>query len=69
MQPTYSVAEIKLLIRDLDMASIEILKVLIEEEKDCFLSCELKAINKFIELKNKMLISNEVKVEFLLSFN
>lgn len=69
MQPTYSVSEIKLLIRDLDMSSISVLQELVEEEKEGFTACELKAVYKFIELKNKELIRNEVKVEFLLSFN
>ena len=69
MRPTYSVAEIKLLIKDLDVSSVNILRELIEEEKECFLACELKAIHKFIELKNYEFISSQVKVEFLLSFN
>lgn len=69
MQPTYSVSEIKLLIRDLDIASIIVLQELVEEEKDGFTHCELKAIAKFIALKNSQIAGNEVKLEFLLSFN
>lgn len=69
MQPTYSVSEIKLLIRDLDIASIIVLQELVEEEKDGFTDCELKAIAKFIALKNSQIAGNEVKLEFLLSFN
>jgi hypothetical protein len=69
MRPTYSVAEIKLLIKDLDISSVNILNELVEEEKECFSACELKAIYKFIELKNKEFVSSQVKVEFLLSFN
>jgi hypothetical protein len=69
MQPTYSVAEIKLLIRTLDSSSILVLQELVEEEKNGFTSYELKAINKFIEIKNKELVRNEVSFEFLLSFN
>lgn len=69
MQPTYSVSEIKLLIRDLDIASIIVLQELVEEEKDGFTGCELKAIAKFIALKNSQIAGNEVKLEFLLSFN
>lgn len=69
MQPTYSVAEIKSLIRVLDEASFSILKELVEDEKEGFAPLELKVIYKFIALKNKELVKNEVKLEFLLSFN
>ncbi len=69
MQPTYSVAEIKSLIRAVDAASFGILQELVEEEKEGFTASELKVIHKFIELKNKELVRNEVKLEFLLSFN
>lgn len=69
MQPTYSVSEIKLLIKSLDVSSIKVLVELVEEEKKDFAEYELKAISKFIQLKNKELAGNEVKTEFLLSFN
>ena len=69
MQPTYSVSEIKLLIKSLDLSSINILRELVEEEKKDFAGYELKAIFKFIQLRNKELVGNEVKTEFLLSFN
>ncbi len=69
MQPTYSVAEIKSLIRVLDDASFSMLQELVEDEKEGFTPLELKTIHKFIELKNKELAGNEVKLEFLLSFN
>ncbi|MEJ7677224.1 MAG: hypothetical protein WKG06_04995 [Segetibacter sp.] len=69
MQPTYSVSEIKLLIKSLDISSINILQQLVEEEKKDFANYELKAISKFIQLKNKELAGNEINIEFLLSFN
>jgi len=69
MQPTYSVTEIKSLIRAVDNAALGILRELVEDEKESFTAAELKAIYKFIDLKNKELIRNEVKLEFLLSFN
>lgn len=69
MQPTYSVTEIKSLIRAVDNAALGILRELVEDEKESFTASELKAIYKFIDLKNKELIRNEVKLEFLLSFN
>lgn len=69
MEPTYSFSEIKNLIPSLDFTSINILGELIEEEKQCFAWYELRAIGRFISLKNKDLVQNQVKVEFLLSFN
>jgi len=70
MQPTtYSVAEIKSIIRAVDDASFVILQELVEEEKEGFTASELKAVYKFIEIKNRELIWNEVNVDFLLSFN
>ena len=69
MQPTYSVAEIKSLIRVVDDATFSILQELVEDEKESFTPSELKLIYKFIDVKNKQLVKNEVKLEFLLSFN
>jgi hypothetical protein len=69
MRPTYSFQEIKSLIRTLDFSSITILEELVEEEKELYQPCELRAFNRFMNLKNKMLVVNEVKAEFLLSFN
>lgn len=69
MHPTYLFSEIKPLVRVLDFSSITIFEELIEEEKDLYDSVELRAIYRFIQLKNKGLIRNEVKLDFLLSFN
>ena len=69
MHPTYSVSEIKQLIRSLDSFSLIVLQELVEDEKNSFADFELKAISKFISLKMKEIAGNEVKVEFLLSFN
>ncbi|MCW3080670.1 hypothetical protein [Segetibacter sp.] len=69
MRATYSFPEIKSLVRSLDYSSVNILEELIEEEKDCFSIPELRAINRFIRVKNRQLVGNEVKSEFLLSFN
>lgn len=69
MQATYSFAEIKSLVRSLDFSAISLLNELVEEEKECFSSLELKAIERFMKVKNKQLVKNEVKLEFLLSFN
>ncbi|MCW3107917.1 MAG: hypothetical protein JWQ09_2423 [Segetibacter sp.] len=69
MQATYSFPEIKSLIRSLDYSSVNILEELVEEEKECFSMHELRALHRFMQLKNKQLIRNEVKFEYLLSFN
>lgn len=55
--------------RSLDLNSISILIELVEEEKERFSAAELKAIDKFVQLKQKGVAGNEVKPEFLLSFN
>lgn len=69
MQPTYSVSEIKSLIRTLDASAITILQQLIEEEKECYSGIERKALDRFIYFRNRYLARNAVKAEFLLSFN
>ncbi|MCW3113977.1 MAG: hypothetical protein JWR18_2373 [Segetibacter sp.] len=69
MEATYSFPEIKSLIRSLDYSSINILEELVEEEKECFSPVELKALYKFLQLKNKAFVRNEVNSEYLLSFN
>lgn len=69
MEPTYSVYEIKLLIRSLDCLSVILLQELIEEEKNNFLERELKAIYKYLKVKNKEILRNGINTEFLLSFN
>ncbi|HEX8462600.1 MAG TPA: hypothetical protein VF623_14265 [Segetibacter sp.] len=69
MNPTYSLQEVKTLIKTLDFSSITILEDLIEEEKECYSALELRALTRFAQLKNKHLVVNEVKAEYLLSFN
>lgn len=69
MQPTYSFREIKSLIRTLDLSSINILRELVEEEKECYNVHELKAFYRFLQLKSRQVVSNEVKLDYLLSFN
>jgi len=69
MQPTYSLSEVKTLIRSLDSSAIIILQQLIDEEKEGYTSIELKALYKFVFLRNRYLTRNEVKFDYLLSFN
>jgi len=69
MQATYSFPEIKSLIRSLDYSSVNLLEELIEEEKECFSMHEIRALQRFLLLKNKQFVRNEVKFEYLLSFN
>ncbi len=69
MQPTYSFSEIKSLVKLLDYSSSSILEELIEEEKQFFSYYEMRALHRFLQVKNKCLIQNEVKAEYLLSFN
>lgn len=69
MEPTYSFTEVKSLITSLDILTLKVLQLLIEEEKSCYPVHELKALRKFIQVTNKHLTQNEVKFEYLLSFN
>ena len=69
MQATYSFPEIKSMVRSLDCSAINILEELIEEEKECFSAPELRALHRFLYLKNKHAVGNEVRFEYLLSFN
>jgi hypothetical protein len=69
MQPTYSFTEIKSLIRSLDYHSADLLKELIEEEQERFSLPEIRAFQRILQLKNRQIVRNEVKFEYLLSFN
>ena len=69
MRATYSFPEIKSLIRTLDYTSLNILKELVEEEKEYYTPYEVRALYRFLQLKHKHFLRNEVKVEYLLSFN
>ncbi len=69
MQATYSFPEIKSLIRTLDFPSVSIFKELVEEEKECYTDYQLRAIHRFVKVKTKQFLRNEVQVEYLLSFN
>jgi hypothetical protein len=57
------------MIRSFDYSAVSILQQLVEEEKECYTGYELKAISKFLLVKSKSLVENEVKLEYLLSFN
>lgn len=69
MQPTYSLSEIKSLVRSLDHTSIHILEELFLEEQALYTIVEIQVIEKFFTLKKKAGVNNEIKLEFLLSYN
>jgi hypothetical protein len=69
MQPTYSYPEIKKLLYSLDLGGINILRELIEEEENCYQPYELKALLKLLHLRKLYVTRNEIKFEYLLSFN
>lgn len=69
MHPTYTFSEIKDLVRNIDIQSIDVLLELIEEEKELYSFYELRALHRFINIKSKELLSSELKFEYLLSFN
>jgi hypothetical protein len=69
MRPTYSIVEMKELLRSLEENEINILAGLVEEEREAFTATEMKAANRMISIRRKQLIPNEINCDFLLSFN
>ena len=69
MIPTYSVYEIKNLVRSFDIAETNILDELVSEEASGYAPYELRAIARMIALRKKAISHNEVKLEFLLAYN
>lgn len=69
MEPTYSVTEIKRLLPDLEVADIDLLTEVCEDEKNLYTACELKAIDKMVTIAKKNLAANALQIEYLLSFN
>ena len=69
MSPTYSFSEIKSLVKSLDETASFILEDLIEEEKECYSHFELRAFKRFLIVKSKSKLDNDLKMDFLLSFN
>lgn len=69
MIPTYSVSEVKALLRVLDLSQVSILEEVCNEEAARFTSIELTAIYRMIRTTKKRLSLNELQLEYLLSFN
>jgi hypothetical protein len=69
MKPTYSVSEIRSFISSFDIPELEVLTGLVNEEASLYLSAEVKEIYSLIAIARKERTSNEVQLEFLLSFN
>ena len=69
MLPTYSFSEIKNIIRSFDLAEIELLNELIQEEIDCYPAYESRAILRLILLQKKAISRNEIQLEYLLAYN
>ncbi len=69
MLPTYIFAEIKNLLRYINLHESDILTELVQEEIDRYPVYESKAIFKMILLQKKAITQNEVHVEYLLAYN
>lgn len=69
MLPTYNFAEIKNLLRNINLLESDILTELVQEEIDRYPAYESKAIFKMILLQKKGISQNEVHVEYLLAYN
>lgn len=69
MQPTYSLADLKYLLRKLEAEEINILKQVLAEEVGCYTTEEYKVINKMVELRMRFLTRHKITIGSLLSFN
>lgn len=69
MLPTYNFAEIKNLLRNINLQESDILTELVQEEIDRYPKYESKAIFKMILLHKKAIAQNEIHFEYLLAYN
>ena len=63
MQPTYSLIELKHLLRKLEVAEVSILKQVLAEETELYTSKEITAIEKMIQLRVKFLTRHKINID------
>jgi hypothetical protein len=69
MQATYTIKEVKILLRSLETTEVRVLKEIISEETECYSVSERKAINKMISFRLECLCGKRPHPRFSLSFN
>jgi hypothetical protein len=60
MNATYSLIEIKILLRSIGLDEIDILKEVLSDEEDCYTSIEKKAIEQMIRLIPRFLARKQL---------
>lgn len=69
MQATYSIAEVKNLLRTVELDEINILKQVLLEEADCYETTEIQALTKMIEIRIKYLTRTSLSFEYPICWN
>jgi len=66
---TYSLSEIKILLRHLDAQEISLLQQVLLDEADCFTPKEISVISKMIDLRTRFLAVKNLKGNVSQSLN
>lgn len=69
MMSTYSLSEIKILLRHLDAQEISLLQQVLLDEADCFTPKEISVISKMIDLRTRFLAVKNLKGNVSQSLN
>ena len=69
MEATYSIPEVKSLLRTVELEEINILKQVLLEDADCYSPAEIQALTKMIELRIKFLTRTSLSFDFKISLN
>ena len=69
MEATYSISEVKSLLRTVELEEITILKQVLLEDADCYSPTEIEAMSKMIELRIKFLTRTSLSFDFPISLN
>jgi hypothetical protein len=69
MQPTYTINEVKILLRSLETTEVGVLKEVIAEEAASYTKTERKALDKMISFRLECLCGKRPHPRFFMSFN
>ena len=69
MEATYSISEVKSLLRSVELDEISILKQVLLDDADCYSPAEIQALSKMIELRIKFLTRTSLSFDFQISLN
>jgi len=69
MKPTYSIAEIRIMIGTLEIPELDVLSDLVAEEATGYEPAEIKEIKSLVSMTRTQLSNHELQLEYLLSFN